>query len=133
MDTPRPAMAAFVDGLRRCPARLAALPILVYRYSISPLIGPRCRFYPSCSEYGLAALGRFGLMRGLWLTLSRLLRCHPWHPGGVDPLPDAFESRHTCLGCAIRGAAMCGASDATCPCDPERAARDGRTPSPHRS
>lgn len=132
MDTPRPAPIAFADRLRRLPARLASLPILVYRYGISPLIGPRCRFYPSCSEYGLGALNRFGLFRGLWLTGARLVRCHPWHPGGVDPLPDTFEFRSPYLGRAIRDAAHRGASAATCPCDPARSTREGRTPSPHR-
>ncbi len=80
------------DVLRRLPARLAALPILAYRYGISPVIGPRCRFHPSCSEYGLQALSRFGLARGGWLTLARVCRCHPWNPGGFDPLPDADGS-----------------------------------------
>jgi len=72
-------------------ARLAAGLIQLYRYTVSPMLGPRCRFYPSCSEYGLQALDRFGLLRGLWLTGRRLLRCHPWNDGGVDPLPEAFE------------------------------------------
>jgi len=132
MDTPRPAPSSLLDAVRRLPARVAALPILVYRYGISPLIGPRCRFYPSCSEYGLDALRRFGLFRGLWLTATRLVRCHPWHPGGVDPLPDSFELRHTYLGRAIRDTAHRGVPAATCPCDPARSSRDGRTPSPHR-
>lgn len=85
-------------ALRRLPARIASWPILVYRYGISPMIGPRCRFHPSCSAYGLEALERFGLSRGLWLTLARLVRCHPWHPGGVDPLPDTFEPPARYLG-----------------------------------
>ena len=59
----------------------------VYRYVLSPLLGPRCRFHPSCSEYASEALQRHGLSTGLWLALRRLSRCHPWHPGGVDPVP----------------------------------------------
>jgi len=77
--------------LLRLPAQAASALIGVYRYGISPLIGPRCRFYPSCSEYGQQALGRFGLLRGSWLTGARLVRCHPWNDGGLDPLPDTFD------------------------------------------
>jgi putative membrane protein insertion efficiency factor len=62
--------------------------IALYRLVISPLLGPRCRFYPSCSEYGAQALERFGLIKGLWLTIRRLGRCHPFHAGGVDPVPE---------------------------------------------
>jgi putative membrane protein insertion efficiency factor len=132
MDTPRPALLVIADALRRLPARLAILPILIYRYGISPVIGPRCRFYPSCSEYGIDALVRFGLLRGLWLTGARLVRCHPWHPGGVDPVPGTFVIRHIYLGRVIRDAAHRGAHGATCPCNPQRSAREDRTPSPHR-
>jgi hypothetical protein len=82
---------ALLDALKRLPARAAAVPLLAYRYGISPVIGPRCRFHPSCSEYGLEALRRFGLARGAWLIGARLVRCHPWDPGGVDPLPDDFD------------------------------------------
>lgn len=132
MNTSRLALSVIADALRRLPARLATLPILVYRYGISPVIGPRCRFYPSCSEYGIDALRRFGLVRGLWLTGARLVRCHPWHPGGVDPVPDTFVIRHTYLDRAIRDAVHHGAPGATCPCDPARSARKDRAPSPHR-
>jgi putative membrane protein insertion efficiency factor len=58
-----------------------------YQLAISPLLGPRCRFYPSCSEYALEALAVHGFFKGLRLTLTRILRCHPWHPGGLDPVP----------------------------------------------
>ncbi|MFT3741320.1 MAG: membrane protein insertion efficiency factor YidD [Gammaproteobacteria bacterium] len=58
-----------------------------YRYLISPWLGPHCRFYPSCSAYCQAALTEKSLGVGLWLTVKRLLRCHPLHPGGFDPLP----------------------------------------------
>ena len=66
-----------------------ALSLLVggYRYSVSPMLGTHCRFHPSCSAYALEALERHGALRGGWLTLRRLGRCHPWHPGGHDPVP----------------------------------------------
>lgn len=68
-------------------AALLAL-IQLYRHGISPLIGPRCRFIPTCSAYGLEAIQRHGPWRGGWLTLRRLLRCHPFTPCGCDPVPD---------------------------------------------
>lgn len=70
---------------------LLVLPLLWlirgYQVAISPLLGPRCRFYPSCSEYSMESLRRHGVLRGLWLTVRRIVRCHPWHPGGYDPVP----------------------------------------------
>jgi len=69
------------------PARLLMLPIAGYRRFISPLTGPRCRFAPSCSEYALTALAEHGAVRGLWLAVARIARCHPFHPGGYDPVP----------------------------------------------
>ncbi len=66
---------------------LAAFLIRIYQWTVSPLLGPRCRFYPSCSQYAHEALLRFGLVRGGWLALKRLGRCHPWHAGGIDPVP----------------------------------------------
>lgn len=63
---------------------LAALPIHVYRLVVSPLLGPRCRYHPSCSQYALDALRQFGVARGLVLAGWRLLRCNPWSRGGVD-------------------------------------------------
>lgn len=62
--------------------------IIAYRYSLSPLLGNCCRFYPSCSEYAQTALERFGLVRGSFLLIKRLLCCHPWHEGGYNPVPD---------------------------------------------
>ena len=58
-----------------------------YRYVISPILGPHCRFHPSCSAYALEALEVHGTWRGGFLALRRLMRCHPWHPGGHDPVP----------------------------------------------
>lgn len=68
--------------------RLAAIGFLIaYRKVVSPLYGPVCRFYPSCSAYALEAVTVHGFMRGAWLTVGRLMRCHPWNDGGVDHVP----------------------------------------------
>ncbi|QFZ91714.2 membrane protein insertion efficiency factor YidD [Synechococcus elongatus] len=61
--------------------------IQFYRRWISPLTPASCRFYPTCSQYGLEAIDRFGPLKGSWLTIRRILRCHPFHPGGYDPVP----------------------------------------------
>jgi len=61
--------------------------IRLYRYAVSPLLGPRCRFAPSCSEYAAEAVEKYGAGRGGYLAARRLLRCHPWNPGGFDPVP----------------------------------------------
>ncbi|UCD80507.1 MAG: membrane protein insertion efficiency factor YidD [Desulfobacterales bacterium] len=61
--------------------------IRVYQFTLSPLLGPSCRFYPSCSEYAYQAIQRHGPINGLLLGVKRILRCHPFHPGGVDPVP----------------------------------------------
>jgi hypothetical protein len=69
------------------PRRLLAGLIRVYQRLISPLLPPSCRFYPSCSQYALEAVTRHGALRGSWLAASRLVKCHPFHPGGFDPVP----------------------------------------------
>jgi hypothetical protein len=61
-----------------------------YKLLISPLLGQRCRFYPSCSIYTMQAVERFGAVRGCFLGAGRICRCHPFHPGGNDPVPDTF-------------------------------------------
>lgn len=70
-------------------ASILRLPILAYRLLLSPLLGPRCRFHPSCSMYALDALATHGALRGSWLTLRRLVRCQPWGGSGYDPVPPA--------------------------------------------
>lgn len=67
--------------------RLLILLLRGYKRALSPLLGPRCRFVPSCSEYAMEAIGRFGALKGGWLALKRIGRCHPLHPGGHDPVP----------------------------------------------
>ncbi len=59
-----------------------------YQLFVSPLLGNHCRFYPSCSQYAREAIEQHGALRGVWLAIRRLLRCHPWHEGGVDPVPE---------------------------------------------
>ncbi|MDA8372598.1 MAG: membrane protein insertion efficiency factor YidD [Nocardiopsaceae bacterium] len=68
-------------------ARLLTVPIRGYQRFISPLFPPVCRFYPSCSAYAVQALQEHGALRGVWLAVRRIARCHPFHPGGLDPVP----------------------------------------------
>lgn len=71
------------------PARFALAVVRGYQRYLSPRKPPICRFTPSCSEYMVQAIMRFGAWRGIWLGVKRLCRCAPWHPGGYDPVPDA--------------------------------------------
>ncbi len=68
--------------------RVAVAPIRAYQRLISPMVGPRCKYHPSCSEYAVQAITRFGILRGLVLAGWRLLRCNPWSHGGLDPVDD---------------------------------------------
>ena len=77
--------------------KLAIVPIQFYRYAISPLMANHCRFFPSCSCYALEAIEIHGLLRGSWLTVRRLGRCHPWNAGGFDPVPDAPSPRSSSI------------------------------------
>lgn len=81
-------MQRFATGLETALQRFLIGIVWVYRRAISPLFGPTCRFEPTCSRYALEAIARFGPGRGSWLALRRIARCHPWHPGGYDPVPD---------------------------------------------
>jgi putative membrane protein insertion efficiency factor len=62
--------------------------IKLYQTLLSPFVGQNCRYYPSCSAYSLEAIEKHGVWRGLWLSVKRISRCHPWHEGGVDPVPE---------------------------------------------
>ncbi len=61
--------------------------IKIYQYIISPLLGPKCRFTPTCSNYSIQALKKYGLLKGFWLSVKRISRCHPWGGSGYDPVP----------------------------------------------
>jgi putative membrane protein insertion efficiency factor len=86
-----------IPSLRAVVAAPAILLIRAYQLVWSPMRPQTCRFYPSCSAYALTAIQRFGILRGSWLAARRLLRCHPWNPGGVDHVPQRgpeHMSRH---------------------------------------
>ncbi len=73
--------------LAELPRRLVMLPIRGYQRFISPMLPPSCRFTPSCSQYALEAVAKYGALKGGWLAARRLARCHPFNPGGYDPIP----------------------------------------------
>jgi putative membrane protein insertion efficiency factor len=80
----------------RLPRLAVVLLLRAYRAVVSPLYGDTCRFYPSCSAYALVAVERHGVVRGGCLAVWRLLRCNPWNPGGVDPVPPLEVHSHEC-------------------------------------
>ncbi|MES1929086.1 hypothetical protein SADO_07517 [Salinisphaera dokdonensis CL-ES53] len=87
MNAPTSILSRLRYALRWLAVRALQLPILVYRYGISPMIGPRCRYMPTCSAYALEALELHGPIRGGWLAFRRITRCHPLREGGFDPVP----------------------------------------------
>lgn len=83
------------QSLMSSAARFALLgAIRTYQYTFSVAFGPCCRFHPSCSHYGYEAVARFGALRGGWLAARRIGRCHPWHAGGEDPVPEQWPGWH---------------------------------------
>jgi putative membrane protein insertion efficiency factor len=76
-----------VTGPRRWARQLLILGVRAYQVALSPILGGACRYYPSCSHYAIEALERHGARRGGWLAVRRILRCHPFRPGGFDPVP----------------------------------------------
>lgn len=83
----RPSPSSFWQALELAPRRTVIGLIRAYQLLLSPLLGPVCRFAPSCSSYGVEAVRIHGVIRGGWLTVRRVSRCHPWNPGGWDPVP----------------------------------------------
>ena len=105
----------------RAPVRRALLAVVgFYSRAISPALPPRCRFYPTCSAYAAEAIERHGAARGSWLAVRRILKCAPWHPGGLDPVPPRRDSP----SCASpTGTASDGRAGRTA--DPDRTAPRG--------
>lgn len=85
-------------------ARILLALIAAYQRLLSPLLGPSCRFHPSCSRYTAACIARHGAMRGSWLGVRRIARCHPFHPGGVDLPPEAAGQAQASTSSPSRGA-----------------------------
>ena len=111
--------------VRRLPVLALTLVVRGYQLFVSPLLGPRCRFYPSCSAYALTALQRHGALRGSWLAVRRLARCHPWNPGGVDHVPPAAAGRGSVR--ASHRSASSPVAAAAGPQPADRSAAPGRT------
>lgn len=82
------------SAVRRAPAALLLGLLWFYRRAVSPWTPPTCRFYPSCSQYAVTAVQRHGALRGGWLAVRRVARCHPWNPGGVDDVPPSHAPHH---------------------------------------
>ena len=76
-------------ALRKIPVGI----IRLYQVVLSPMLGPTCRFHPSCSYYAIDALTQHGLVKGCWLSLKRILKCHPLHDGGYDPVPEKKQNK----------------------------------------
>jgi len=82
-----------IDSVMRVPAFVLRQIIRIYQLFVAPLLGPRCRFYPSCSHYTAEAITVHGALLGSWLGIKRIARCHPWNAGGYDPVPP-IQSLH---------------------------------------
>lgn len=78
---------SIISRIVSIPKVIALALVRFYRKFISPLFPPSCRYVPTCSEYAIIALQRYGFLKGSWLAIKRICRCHPWHPGGYDPVP----------------------------------------------
>ena len=74
--------------------KILTLIIKIYQKTISPLTPPSCRFYPTCSHYGIEAIEKHGSLKGSWLAARRISKCHPFHEGGFDPVPEKFSDRN---------------------------------------
>lgn len=90
----RPHSASRVRAVNRWLVAIAIGAIRIYQLTLSPLIGPRCRFLPTCSQYAMDAICDHGLARGTWIAARRIARCHPFGGSGYDPVPKCANSRH---------------------------------------
>lgn len=89
---PDPGRSRATQALKRSPLAWLLMALIgTYRRLISPMLAPSCRFYPSCSQYALDAVKAHGALKGAWLATRRLLKCHPFHEGGFDPVPERGE------------------------------------------
>ncbi len=73
--------------------KIFILPIRFYQLFISPMLGPKCRFQPTCSHYAIEAIEEWGIFKGIWLGIKRILKCHPWGPFGPDPVPKRHRKK----------------------------------------
>ncbi len=87
-------MGKFPGAVPAAAKAILKTPVYIYRYAVSPFIGPRCRHLPTCSAYAIDAIDLNGAWKGGWLSLSRLCRCHPWGTSGFDPAPDLRGVSH---------------------------------------
>lgn len=87
-------MAKVNQALQKIAIAIPLLLIKLYQWFISPMLGNNCRFHPSCSKYAVEALKSHGLLIGGWLSSKRILKCHPLHPGGFDPVPEKTDNKH---------------------------------------
>ncbi|WP_392563055.1 membrane protein insertion efficiency factor YidD [Orbus sturtevantii] len=92
-NTTKQKLKLYLIAFKSLGANSFILLIRGYQRFISPLLGPNCRFSPTCSQYAIIALNRFGLIKGSWLTLKRVLKCHPLHEGGDDPVPPQKDKK----------------------------------------
>lgn len=86
----------------KSPVKSALLLLIrIYQLCISPMVGPRCRFYPTCSSYAMEAIRVHGAAMGMLLAIKRLCKCNPWHPGGFDPVPEKPEHASSSTTCSV--------------------------------
>ncbi len=79
--------------LRRACRAAVVLPVKAYQVVLSPVLGSNCRFHPTCSAYAITSVERFGVLRGGWMAVRRIARCHPFNPGGFDPVPESTRPK----------------------------------------
>lgn len=82
-----------METFKKITIKLVVGPIWAYRYFLSPFLGSNCRYYPTCSAYAIESVEKHGVLSGGWISFKRIIRCHPWHEGGVDPVPDKINHR----------------------------------------